>query len=357
MAASPASSRSWLSEAPALHAHRERLRRDLEIERPAIARRGSRRSAACASVMTRVKMSRRPVVLLGFERPAHVARQRQRLQQRHQVHRAALQRGARRPATAGRSRGRCRSRSVAQPGLHRLAKRQEARAELVGDRAQAKVEAGRLELRVVERRRRRDPARARPRRAARDPAGRRRRTPRVARGASRRACASTRGHARGSPHPRCRPSSALRRARRCRPRASAASIARATASAVAGDGGQQRRPGARSARSRAPRPARAASATAGIHGKERQAIGLVQPVVERGRRARRARPACRRGQQQRDALHVEDGVRARDACGQHGARLGRGAGHLGHEHDPAQRSRAPAARARSRGRRPSRTTR
>ena len=99
--------------------------------------------------MTRVKMSSRPVVLLGFERPRTSP-------------------GSASDSSSGTryTEPRC---SVApsasdsaidhevgvavESALHRLAERQEAGAQLIRERAQAKVEARRLELLVAERRR------------------------------------------------------------------------------------------------------------------------------------------------------------------------------------------------------------
>ena len=99
--------------------------------------------------MTRVKMSSAAGGALGVRAPAHIAGQRQRFQQRHQVHRAALQRGA-----LGQGHAVDHEVGVAvESTLDRLAERQEAGAQLIGERSQAKIEARRLELLVAERRR------------------------------------------------------------------------------------------------------------------------------------------------------------------------------------------------------------
>ena len=286
----PPSSRSWLSEAPAWTRIGKRLRRDLQVERPAIAGARSRRSAACASVMTRVKMSSRPVVLLGFERPrtssgsaSDSSSGTRYTEPRCSVAPVARQRDAVDDEIA------LVEASLAQPALHRLAERQEARAQLVGERSQTEVEARRLELLVAQRCGRGDPPRL-DRRAQghiRQDAGA---GPAVRRGVSLAHAAhlASAPHRRsrhrpppstGSPRPRCpRRGAAAPRARR----APAPSPSRARPA-------RRHRPRRRAATARrrestqprAPAP-RAAASPRRHPRKQSQTVGLMQPVVERG---------------------------------------------------------------------------
>ena len=136
-----------------VHAHRKGLRRDLQVEVPAVAGRDLVEAGRAIGDDPRedVEPARRA---LGIRASAHPGRQRQRLQQRHQVHRAALQRralGERDPIDHQVA-------LAVQTILHGLAKRQEAGAQLVGHGPQTKVEAGGLELIVTEGDRGRDPA-------------------------------------------------------------------------------------------------------------------------------------------------------------------------------------------------------
>src|SRR5262249_40134223 len=90
---------------------------------------------------------------------AHVGGKIERLEQRDEIDRAPLERGA----GAGQRQliddeialG---DTALAQTALHALAERQEARAKLIGVRAPTQNEAGRVELLVLDRRRRDDPA-------------------------------------------------------------------------------------------------------------------------------------------------------------------------------------------------------
>src|SRR5206468_10787584 len=92
-------------------------------------------------------------------RAAKVGRQIERLEQGHEALGAALERGA---GSARRqlvddevALGQA---ALAETALHALPERQEARAKLIGVGPEPQVEAGRLELLVVERDRRHDPA-------------------------------------------------------------------------------------------------------------------------------------------------------------------------------------------------------
>ncbi len=278
--------------------HRERLRRDLQIERPAIARRDLVEARRAVGDDTGEDVESAGGAL-GVRAPAHVAGQRQRFQQRHQVDRAALQRGALGQGHAvdhevgvavavdpGPSRG--------TAGSWRAADRRAVRGEDRGSPAgTARRRAGRG---------RRDPARL-DRGAQRDvrqdagagPIGRRGVSVAHAVHLSQQAAHRTLGVHReraGAPLDAGRTQRGLHG-----PRHRLGLIASRRRAATAP------RPRARSP---AHRPARGVGH--GRHpGKQSQAIGLVQAVVERGLEHVEP-PGLQAGQQQRDALHVEHGV-------------------------------------------------
>ena len=286
---------------------RERLRRDLQIERPAIARRDlveARRAVGDdagedveppggALGIASARAHRRAAPAIPAAAPGTPSR-------------AAAWRP--RPGTARsitRSRRRRRSRA-----WHRLAERQEAGAQLVGERVPGEGRGSRAgTARRPSGRGRRDPARL-DRGAQRVVRQARRRRPASVVVASASAHAVHLSQPGGSPTPSVSTASALRARPRCRPTQRGLHRPRHRLRLIGARRRAARAPRPR-ARSRAHRHARAASATAGIHGKQPQAIGLVQPVVERGLEHVEA-AGLQAGQQQRDALHVEHGVRARD---------------------------------------------
>ena len=263
---------------------------DLQVERPAVA--GPDFVEPLAAIRDEPGEDVEPPGrALGVASSPDRAWKGQRFEQRHEVDRARLQGGPWLERDRVDDELSDQVVGLVQSRLHRLAARQEARAQLVGRRSQAQIEAGRLNLGV---RRSVGLARDPPRAAWRVSARRSDRTPGRG-GHSGAPAASSRPHdAAGSrarsrpPHRRRAPAAAAVNPASAR----AVSMARATALGAPVHHGQQRGAGAAQHAARGRPPARAAAITAGAstgRGPPDTADGAGRPGP---RSERPVRPAC-----------------------------------------------------------------